>query len=391
VLTEDKKVEEACLPLRLPRTRNSMHLSRLHFLDMLYFTSTDGSTPRLTPSRSSSSSGEEVVFRGRTKHRRDISIERVLEALGGLSVTENEVKNKGSHDDVGPHTSGAYSISQKGKQPSYDSGDVRRLITKGIRPSPAEDLETERDNPYSGIDLNKGWNRASLRGVKHFFAARLLISNKIASDFAGFSLKAQQLLLPVRPDLQKLFTFAFKSTGPVNKPFHTCRSLVLSRRTLQPISSSSPPSWFQPGSYNLSNFTADVLGHQVFLFDLPPEPSANSAVTSARLVPWHGGRKRSFHDANLSTAKSYLSEKHQCLYLCGRHIHHQNSHLAPSSKRNRLVVDHEWRKRMRSRAVRGGRWSDGTPRQDRLWAEFHWVLDGGVEEDPVGQKRAFSE
>jgi hypothetical protein len=123
---------------------------------MLYFTSTDGSTRRLTPSRSSSSSSEEVIFRRKTKHRRHISIERVLEALGGLSVTENEEKNKESHDDVSPHTSGAYSISQKDKQPSYDSGDVRSLIAKGIRPSPTEDLEAERDNPYSGIDLNKG-------------------------------------------------------------------------------------------------------------------------------------------------------------------------------------------------------------------------------------------
>jgi hypothetical protein len=46
---------------------------------------------------------------------------------------------------------------------------------------------------------------------------------------------------------------------------------------------------------------------------------------------------------------------------------------------------------MRSRAVQGGRWSDGTARQDRLWVEFHWVLDEEVEEDPVGQKTAFSE
>jgi hypothetical protein len=108
-------------------------------------------------------------------------------------------------------------------------------------------------------------------------------------------------------------------------------------------------------------------------------------------VPWHGERKRSFHDANLSNAKSYLSEKRPYLHLGGQHIHHQYSHLAPPSRRNRLVVDDEWRKRMRSRAVQGGRWSDGTARQDRLWVEFHWVLDEEVEEDPVGQKTAFSE
>jgi hypothetical protein len=122
-----------------------MHLSRLHCLDMLYFTSTDGSIPRITPSRSSSS-GEEVVFRGRTKQTRH-QYRKGFRVLDGLSVTVNEEKNKESHDDVSPHTSGAYSVSQKDEQ-SYDSGDARRLIAKGIRPSPAEDLEAERDNSY---------------------------------------------------------------------------------------------------------------------------------------------------------------------------------------------------------------------------------------------------
>jgi hypothetical protein len=46
---------------------------------------------------------------------------------------------------------------------------------------------------------------------------------------------------------------------------------------------------------------------------------------------------------------------------------------------------------MRERAIKQGRWTDRTARQDRLWAEFHWVLDGEVGEDPVGQRRAYEE
>lgn len=45
---------------------------------------------------------------------------------------------------------------------------------------------------------------------------------------------------------------------------------------------------------------------------------------------------------------------------------------------------------MRSREVKAGRWTDGTVRQDGLWAEFYWVLDGEVDDEPLMQKRAFS-
>lgn len=236
-------------------------------------------------------------------------------------MTESEEKKEESRGDVSPHTSDAHSTSQKDKQSSYDSGDIRRLIAKGLRPSPSQVSAAERDNPFPKFDLNKGWNRASLQGVKQFFAGKPSISNnKIAQDFARLSLKAQQHLLPVCPDLEKLFTFIFKRTGPVNKPLHICRSLVLSRRTLQPITTTLPPTWFQTRSYNLSDFTADVLGNQVFLFDLSPETISEFCKYVCELVPRRGERKRNFHLANLSTAKTYLSEKRQCLNLGGQQI-----------------------------------------------------------------------
>lgn len=383
--------EEAFHLPKLTRTRNSTQLGRMCRLDRVYFTSTgDEKTPNLTPSRSSSSSGEEIVFRGRGKHERILGIENVSRALSGLSVEEGEEKNEDSCNDMrSPDTSDTHSTSQDDQ--SYDSGDVRRLIDPRIRPSPSEDLQAELQNPYPGIDLNEGWNRANLRGVKQFFAEKPSISNNnIRSDFANYSLRAQQLLLPVRPHLEKLFTFVFKSTGPVNKPFHSCRSLVLSRGTLQPLNMSSPATSLPQRNYNLPDYAANFLGQQASLFDPPRATISKICRYLCQLTPQRGPLKRRLQLADLGAGSPYVSVKRHCLRLGGRHVHRHNPHLAPHAERNRLVVDDGWRKRMRSRAIKAGRWTDGTARQDRLWEEFFWVLDGVVEGPPLDQKRAFS-
>ncbi|KAF7892878.1 uncharacterized protein EAF02_000416 [Botrytis sinoallii] len=39
------------------------------------------------------------------------------------------------------------------------------------------------------------------------------------------------------------------------------------------------------------------------------------------------------------------------------------------------VMSATWRAKRRSQEKKAGRWTDGTPLQNRMWAEFHWVLD----------------
>ena len=35
----------------------------------------------------------------------------------------------------------------------------------------------------------------------------------------------------------------------------------------------------------------------------------------------------------------------------------------------------EWRAQRRIQEKKAGRWTDGTPRQNRMWEAFSWVLD----------------
>jgi hypothetical protein len=39
------------------------------------------------------------------------------------------------------------------------------------------------------------------------------------------------------------------------------------------------------------------------------------------------------------------------------------------------VMSEEWRARRRFQETKAGRWTDGTYRMNRMWAEFHWVLN----------------
>jgi hypothetical protein len=48
----------------------------------------------------------------------------------------------------------------------------------------------------------------------------------------------------------------------------------------------------------------------------------------------------------------------------------------------------EWRARRRSQEKKAGRWTDGTLRMDRMWDEFHWVLNNDDPLDAVWDKKS---
>jgi hypothetical protein len=104
-------------------------------------------------------------------------------------VAKKEEKDEASCINMKlPHTLVTRSTGRGNNKLTENSGDVRHRIAKPIRPSPSEEFEAEQDDPYRGIDLNEGWNRASFRGMKEHLAEKPSISNlKIRSDFAAVS------------------------------------------------------------------------------------------------------------------------------------------------------------------------------------------------------------
>jgi hypothetical protein len=319
------------------------------------------------PTRSSSNSSDEIVFRGRRPDQ------RVEEAFGELSIGPREDITK--KDDV---------------RRSDFSEDVRPRISRRWHPTASEESQFQREDPFPGLDMNKGWNRAIHRGKRDYEQTPAHIShNKIAAGFAGYSLRAQGKLLPVRllpatgndlheqssnakgdkvwgraeenADLQRLFHRVFQTRGYVQQPFHNCRSKVLSTPIIRPASSALIPS---------------------------QKPLKFRSEICQRITAWRKGIPRypqRTHPQHPKRTGEAGIDYDYCRYI-------KRFRIRRCPHRGyRVALSDGWRKRMRERAVKGGRWTDGTFRQDRLWAGLHFVLSGQDDEDPLGQVRAHEE
>lgn len=321
----------------------------------------NGGGGSLLIAQSSSGSSDEVIFQGRIKKDKEYPEDRkdlrLSEALGCLSLIE------------------------KDKQRPEDHQDLKQMISKYWYPSPSEEYEAERGNHYPKIDMNAGWNRAIYSGREFLLGPPDISHIKVATDFAGYSLSSQRLILPVKlpateesgqtkghkslciahqeqetVELQKLFHRVFNTTGLVQQPFHTCRSKVLARRIMRPANRSIGEPQSPHGSWRKSWGWG-----------------CNVPQTPPLLDPSRRKRCRSGHHNRNGRAKR------------------QRRTRQDSQQGTRMALCDKWRKRMCERAVMQGRLTDGTHAQHGLWAQFHWVLDGAVEADPLRQRRAYEE
>jgi len=63
--------------------------------------------------------------------------------------------------------------------------------------------------------------------------------------------------------------------------------------------------------------------------------------------------------------------------------------VKPAKAKPEQIMSEEWRARRRMQEKKAGRWTDGTLKMDRMWAEFHWVLNADDHRDGPWPKRHF--
>lgn len=159
--------------------------------------------------------------------------------------------------------------------------------------------------------------------------------------------------------LYKLFSFIFQTQGPAQKPFHTCRSKVLTKPVMYPADSFHIMPRLEP-----------------IIF-----PGESEICQRIRL--WRKRIPRQRRAAPPKRHAYFVTLRDSCLRLKRRCTRQGKQ------RGYRVALCDGWRKRLRERAIKRGRWTDGTLRQYHLWDEFHWVLDGNVEDDPLQQNRAY--
>ncbi|KAG4438169.1 hypothetical protein IFR05_006337 [Cadophora sp. M221] len=239
----------------------------------------------------------------------------------------------------------------------------------------------ELTNPFPKDDQNYGWTRASC-SVKMYFSTEwtpfgfngtldgsLEEMTHIKRSFARFSLWAQREAMEFDDeDLQgeqgwgKVFDVVFKGEGV---------GICWAR---------TPGSWHavKPG---LLTCCRSVSFHDEVL-DWTEGIRERVRAWRARNGGW-----RKMQVASSKTKFKSLwpgvqdEERFQRAWL-GWKESQSDDGVEPRAKRRRLhrrdpdkIVSEKWRARRREQEKKAGRWLDGTLRQDRLWDQFHWVLN----------------
>ncbi|RAL62519.1 hypothetical protein DID88_005084 [Monilinia fructigena] len=92
-----------------------------------------------------------------------------------------------------------------------------------------------------------------------------------------------------------------------------------------------------------------------------------SAWAAAGVDEGQGKLKRKLDAIEETVAKVGDLSKKQVIYPPEKRI--------KACRRITQVMSEEWRSRRRAQEKKAGRWTDATPLQNQMWAEFYWVLD----------------
>ncbi|KAH7417355.1 hypothetical protein BKA64DRAFT_718144 [Cadophora sp. MPI-SDFR-AT-0126] len=244
--------------------------------------------------------------------------------------------------------------------------------------------ERERRNPFPHLDQNYGWNRALCAGKMYFstdwtpfdddgtLSGGLEAMTYIKRRFAKFSLWAQREAMEFdEEDLRgengwgKVFDMVFKGEG-----VGLCWARI-------------PGSWHavKPGLLTccrsvsfydeVLNWTEDIRERVRTWRAQNQEWRTLQALSSKRRFKalWPGDQDKERFRRDWLGRKDFSQ-------------HESHDDTEPGVKRIRIrrrepekIATEEWRTRRREQEKKAGRWLDGTIRQDRMWAEFHWVLN----------------
>jgi hypothetical protein len=273
-----------------------------------------------------------------------------------------------SVDDVSDDTNSARDVSLYPNYPDeWREWDIENALAKlVVRFSPS--LLIPKPNPFPGINLNFGWNRA------HYAVLDRLICDvdvanlaspeekkRLFECFKGYSFWAQ--MKPIELDEEQfggMFERLFMGTGSVGR---------------------KPGSWWATKKDVFKEWRGKPVLRQIM---------TNFLKIGESVAQW----KKS----NLGAETNNLKRKSQ-----GAPEVEGDDPVARKIKIARnisvKVMSDEWRVRRRLQEKKAGRWTDGTLRMDRMWDEYYWVLNCDNPRDALwdkgeglleGQKSSFS-
>lgn len=245
-----------------------------------------------------------------------------------------------------------------------------RMLKKSLRDwyqMPAFMAKCRRDrelDPYPHLDMNDGWNRARCQGEQWHdsFSRPWKKPNKKMLDyiqtqeqFARFSWSEQSDSIVVDGGLAK---------GAFDRVF---QGVDAERERMEGRGQKRTPGawWGQKkrlfGDSRGRGFKEEIHVKNCQIWDGVKAWAANESS------PEHSELKRKFDAFEESDAAVEGSRKMQ--------IKEPARKRTKARRRIAQVMSDKWRNKRRTQEKKAGRWTDGTPLQNRMWVEFHWVLD----------------
>jgi hypothetical protein len=213
-----------------------------------------------------------------------------------------------------------------------------------------------KPNPFPEVNMNIGWNRAryALDDTVYDTDASDLATpeekKRICQEFKGYSLWAQ--IKPIELDEKqfgRIFEKVFVGRGIMGREPGTWWA------TRKPIF----------GEWRGKPFLKQVMIRFLTIGENVTEWKKSSLKTKTNNLKW-----KAPHSIETEEEGQVVRR------------------LKTSERVSQRVMSDEWRARRRSQEKKAGRWTDGTLRMDRMWDEFHWVLNNDDPLDAVWDKKS---
>ncbi|KAF7906342.1 hypothetical protein EAF00_000621 [Botryotinia globosa] len=221
----------------------------------------------------------------------------------------------------------------------------------------------EQLNPYPHLDMNSGWNRARVQGEQwhdNFNPwqkpnTKILEVVQLQEQLLKFSWGEQVDSIVVDGGLAEgVFERVFEGLDAEKERMAGCGQKRM------------PGAWWAQRKrilYDLKGrgFREEVHIKNCQIWDGVKSWAANDTDAES------GRLKRKIDVVEKMAAKADDMEQTQ--------IEEPIPKRHKARRRIAQVMSATWRAKRRNQEKKAGRWTDGTPLQNRMWAEFHWVLD----------------
>ena len=201
----------------------------------------------------------------------------------------------------------------------------------------------QKPNPFPGIDMNFGWNRAryacdeSVSGAEHSGLTWSEEKKRACERLKGWTFWTQ--MKPIELDDEqfgKMFEKVFVGNGSMQR---------------------EPGTWWAAPKPIFKAWRGKPFLKLVMIKFLE---------IGARTVEWKINSLETISNSLKRKASDSLETKGE--------VHVARKLKTPKGVSEKIMTD-EWRARRRLQEKNAGRWTDGTLRMDRMWGEFCWVLN----------------